>query len=242
MHQHSDTQVNFLSSVVSSSLLLVAFLMAGCSKPIVSATNPIKAGPHAFLALGDSYTIGEAVDEEARWPVQLVKALRQIGVTIDDPTILARTGWTTENLQNALNAASYVGPYQLVSLMIGVNDQYRRQSPEDYRPRFAKLLQQAIALAGGKAGHVLVVSIPDYDYGPERKFAPPKIGETIDLFNVVCKEEAQRLGAVYVDVTALSRQDKENESLRANDNLHFSGAMYALWVEAMLPRVMKMLK
>lgn len=242
MHQRSDTHVCSLSSVISSTLLLAALLMAGCSKSIVSATIPIKVGPHAFLALGDSYTIGEAIDEEARWPVQLVKALRHNGLTIDDPTILARTGWTTENLQNALHTASYIGPYQLVSLMIGVNDQYQRQSPQDYRPRFVKLLQQAIALAGGKADHVLVLSIPDYDYGPDRKFAPPKIGETIDLFNAVCKEETQKLGAVYLDVTTLSRQAKEKEELRANDDLHFSGQMYALWVEAMLPRVMEMLK
>src|SRR5947208_547734 len=108
LHQSSVTHTYSLSSAVSSGLLLLALLMTGCNKPAASATNSIKAGPHAFLALGDSYTIGEAVDEEARWPVQLVKALRQKGLTLEDPTILARTGWTTENLQNALTKAPYV--------------------------------------------------------------------------------------------------------------------------------------
>lgn len=242
MHQLHNAHHFLLMSRVSCVLVVQILAMLGCSKPVVNKTMPIQAGPHSFLALGDSYTIGENVDEDERWPVQLVKALRSKGLTIDDPTFVAHTGWRTDQLLSALKIFPYIGPFQLVTLQIGVNDQYGKRTAEDYRPRFVQLLQQAITLAGGKADHVLVLSIPDYDYGPFRKFAPPNIGETIDQFNAVCKEESKKLGAVYFDVTTLSRQAKKNETLQAEDKIHFSGAMYALWVEAMLPQVTEMLK
>lgn len=229
----------FTSHALQFLAALIMLSLAGCNNASVSAAKP---SPNAYLALGDSYTIGESVKEVERWPVQLVQALRKKNVTIDDPTILARTGWTTTALQQALDDARLVGPYRLVSLLIGVNDQYTKSTPEAYRPRFAKLLQRAIKLAGDQADRVLVLSIPDYNYGPDRKFAPSNISESIDQFNMVCKEETQKQGAVYIDVTTLSRQAVDKPELRAGDNLHFSGEMYALWVNAMLPKVIEMLK
>jgi lysophospholipase L1-like esterase len=218
-------------------------LLVGCSSQAKQDTFPSHtAGANSYLALGDSYTIGTSVEEPQRWPVQLVHALRKEGVTIDDPMILARNGWRTDELEAALDQAKIVGPFRLVSLLIGVNDQYGKQTPEGYRPRFAKLLERSIALAGGRAERVLVLSIPDYDYGPPRKFAPPNIGDTIDRFNQANREETERRGAVYVDVTALSRRAVDDEKLWASDRLHFSGEMYRMWVEAMTPRVKEMLK
>lgn len=223
--------------------LTLNLLLLGCSSTTKPTVFTHTAGPRSYLALGDSYTIGEGVDQQQRWPTQLVKALKEQNIiSLDDPIILARTGWTTDDLQQAMDEAKLTGPYRLVSLMIGVNDQYKHGTPEQFRPALVKLIQQAIKLAGGKAEHVLVLSIPDYDFGPYRKFAPQKIGESIDQFNMVCKEEATRLGAVYVDVTEISRQAKGKPELWAGDQLHFAGGMHTKWVEAMLPTVVKMAK
>lgn len=221
-------------------LSLIPMLLAGCAADPPGLT--FTAGPNSYLALGDSYTVGTSVAESDRWPAQLTRALRNEGVTLDGPKILAEAGWRTEDLQEALDHAKITGPFRLVSLQIGVNDQYKKGTPEEYRPRFVRLLEQAIALAGGRADHVLVLSIPDYDYGPTRKFAPANIGETIDRFNVVNREEAERRGATYVDVTPLSRRAAAEPDLRATDLLHFSGEMYRLWTDVITPRLTKVLK
>jgi lysophospholipase L1-like esterase len=119
-----------------------------------------------FLALGDSYTIGERVAKNERWPVQLAARLRAHGVPITDPEIIAVTGWTTDELDAGIQAAQPQGPYDLVSLLIGVNNQYRGRSPEEYQAQFADLLQQAIGLAGGDPTRVIVLSIPDWGVTP----------------------------------------------------------------------------
>src|SRR5437867_870540 len=148
--------------------LVLGALVSGClPRPAVRPD----AGPHAamrmrYLALGDSYTIGEGVAEQERWPVQLVRLLRHRGVAIADPEIIARTGWTTEELAAAIAQHPPRGPYALVSLLIGVNDQYRGGDPEAYRPRFAALLAQAISFAGNDARRVIVLSIPDWGVSP----------------------------------------------------------------------------
>lgn len=220
---------------------LVAFvLLTGCAADPPPRT--IVAGSHAFLALGDSYTAGISVAEAERWPTQLARALRKQGVPLDAPIVLAQAGWRTTDLQNALDHARITGMFRLVSLQIGVNDQYKKGTPEEYRPRFARLLDRAIALAGDRPDHVLVLSIPDYDYGPPRKFAPPNIGESINQFNLVNRAECERRGVLYADVTPLSRRAIAEPSLRATDSLHFSGEMYRLWVDSMTPQVARVLR
>src|SRR5258708_29466648 len=119
-----------------------------------------------FLALGDSYTIGENVDSAARWPVQLAKALRARKLNVSDPEIIARTGWRTDELAGGIEIAAPAGPYALVSLLIGVNNQYRGRDPEKYRAEFKSLVAQAVAFAGGKPSRVVVLSIPDWGVTP----------------------------------------------------------------------------
>ncbi|MGZ8853333.1 MAG: SGNH/GDSL hydrolase family protein [Thermoanaerobaculia bacterium] len=189
--------------------------------------------PLSYLALGDSYTIGEGVSASERWPDVLVAALRGRGADLGAPQIIARTGWTTDELSAAIDATSPKGPFALVTLLIGVNNQYRGRSADDYRREFVALLQRAIGFAAGEARHVVVVSIPDWGV---TRFAEgrdgARIAAEIDRYNAVNREETKRAGARYVDITPMSRQDP---SLLTGDGLHPSGAMYARWVEAVLP-------
>ena len=191
-----------------------------------------------ILSLGDSYTIGEAVNAADRWPVRLAVRLREKGIAADDPLIIARTGWTTDELDRAIDAAPLDGEFDLVTLLIGVNNQYRGRSSDDYRSQFRGLLDRAISNAGGRASRVLVVSIPDWGVTP---FAADsgrdvvRIGREIDAFNAVCRDEASRAGARFVDVTAISRRARNEWELIAGDGLHPSGAMYEEWAREILP-------
>ncbi|WP_114239026.1 SGNH/GDSL hydrolase family protein [Dyella sp. C9] len=188
-----------------------------------------------YLALGDSYSIGEGVLEAARWPVQLAYRLRQEGIALDDPQIIATTGWTTDELSAAMDAASFSPPYDLVSLLIGVNNQYRGRSAEEYRGEFQGLLARAAALAGGRAGRVLVLSIPDWGVTPFAHGSGrdvERIAHELDVYNAMAREASQLAGAHWVDITGISRQ---HPALLADDGLHPSGAQYSLWVAVALP-------
>lgn len=202
-------------------------------------TTPTPASssmPLRFLALGDSYTIGESVSEAERWPVQLAERLRQHGFVISDVQIVARTGWTTAELAEGIAQAEIRPPYDLVSLLIGVNNQYRGYPQASYRAEFIALLDQAIAYAGGDPQRVLVLSIPDWGVTPFAAGADrAAIAADIDAFNAINREESERHGVHYIDVTPLSRQAAQDLSLIAPDGLHPSGKMYAGWVELALP-------
>lgn len=196
---------------------------------------------YRYLALGDSYTIGESVQASERWPVQLVAMLRQAGISIADPEIIATTGWTTDELSRGIDEAAPRGPYSLVSLLIGVNNQYRGRSSEEYRGELRALLRRAQAFAGGEASHVLVLSIPDWSVTPFAKDRDVvRIAAEIDRFNAVNREEAARLGAVYLDVSPISRRAESD--LIAADGLHPSGTMYREWAMAALPAATSMLR
>jgi lysophospholipase L1-like esterase len=215
--------------------LLFAFCLAACSATDAPSAMP-PTRPLRFLALGDSYTIGESVREAERWPVQLAGLLRASGVEIEDPLIVARTGWTTDELAAGLEAANPQGPFDLVSLLIGVNNQYRGRDLEEYRREFASLLARAIAFAGGQPDCVLVLSIPDWGVtGFATGLDRAKIAREIEAFNAVNLEEAQRAGARYVDVTPVSRRAATESGWIAADNLHPSGQMYAEWARLALP-------
>jgi lysophospholipase L1-like esterase len=192
-----------------------------------------------FLALGDSYTIGEGVEPGDRWPVQLVALLRAEGFDIAAPEIIATTGWTTDELDAGIDTARPQGRYGLVSLLIGVNNQYRGRSGKEYRDQFRALLGRAIGFARGEPKRVLVLSIPDWGVTP---FASGRdrhgIAAEIDAFNAVNRGEALRAGVRYVDVTAISRRAVSEPDLVAGDGLHPSGAMYRAWADLVLPEAL----
>lgn len=195
-----------------------------------------------YLALGDSYTIGESVAENERWPNQLAAMLSGQNLQTE-VTIIARTGWTTAELWQGIQANPPQGTYDLVSLLIGVNNQYRGYSVDEYREEFRFLLNKSIEYAGGDANRVIVLSIPDWSVTP---FAIGRrvdlISNEIDLYNVINREETESAGAHYVDITPISRDALEDKSLLAFDGLHPSAQMYKLWVEAALPSVLEIFK
>jgi len=198
----------------------------------VKPGKPSREAPIRFLALGDSYTIGESVKPGESWPFQLVRFARDHGIAIDPPTIIAKTGWTTDELLEGIRAASPAGLYQLVSLLIGVNNLYRERSSEVFRAEFRALLDLSLELAGAREEDVVVLSIPDWGATP---FAEGKdrdrISRVTDEFNDVCREEALSSSVHYIDVTGFSRMGLDDVSLLTADGLHPSGAMYSLWVE-----------
>jgi lysophospholipase L1-like esterase len=195
-----------------------------------------------YMALGDSYTIGEAVAVDKRFPVQLQKKLEAEDIDISPSEIIARTGWTTDELMNAIRQTNPKGPYQLVTLLIGVNNQYRGRDTLEYRRQFRELLHKAITLAGNNASRVVVVSIPDYGKTPFGQMRnPEKIGLEIDRFNSINLQETRKTSAVYVDITPISRRGLSEPELVAPDGLHPSGEMYRLWVELLLPAAQKIL-
>lgn len=200
--------------------------------------SPISA---TLLALGDSYTIGEAVRENDRWPQQLARALEQHAIQLQ-LNIIAATGWTTDELSSTLQNAAFTPPYDMVSLMIGVNNQYRGYPIADFEIGFQNLLQQAIALAGDLPTHVMVLSIPDWAYTP---FAASQnkeqISREIDQYNRIIMQISSEHGVHFIDITPISRLASHNPGLIATDTLHPSGEMYALWVEQILPIALKIL-
>jgi lysophospholipase L1-like esterase len=195
-----------------------------------------------YLALGDSYTIGESVAPSERWPVQLVDTLRGLGFHIEDPLIIARTGWTTDELAAVIKSADPDSSFGLVSLLIGVNNQYRGRSSVSFRLEFRDLLSQAIAFAGNDTDRVFVLSIPDWGVTP---FAAGRnrqqIAKEIDIYNAIKQEESDQVGITFIDITDISRRAEEDASLLAPDGLHPSGKMYSEWVLRALPEIERIL-
>lgn len=210
-------------------------LAAACA-PAGPCPLPNPEPMRRYLALGDSYTIGQDVSASERWPSQLAAGLRAAGYRLADPVIVARTGWTTDELDAALNRTPPEGRFDLVSLLIGVNNQYRGRPVDEYRLEFAALLERAVGWAGGRANRVLVLSIPDWGVTPFGQGRDASaIRAAIDAFNAANKAAAEARGAHYVDVTGLSRQAAARPNWLAGDGLHPSGAMYAAWAERALP-------
>jgi lysophospholipase L1-like esterase len=196
---------------------------------------PATPPPPRHLALGDSYTIGEAVAAAERWPAVLAQRLRQAGVDVGEPQIVAVTGWTTDELAQGMDAAALLPAHDLVTLQIGVNNQYRGRGLDEYAVQFGALLERAIALAGGRAGRVLVVSIPDWGvtrFAREQRRDPARIAGELDDFNACARDLAASRGVRFVDITPISRRHPD---MVAADGLHPSAEQYALWVEAILP-------
>ena len=196
-----------------------------------------------ILSLGDSYTIGESVPEGDRWPVQLAGLLREAGLEIEPPRIIARTGWTTMDLQAALAESELDPPYDLVTLLIGVNNQYQGLSLEEYREGFAALLEHAIELAGADRTHVVVLSIPDYGVTPfANEMDTATIAAELEQFNAANRAITVSAGVAYVDITPISLGAATDPTLVAEDGLHPSGAMYRAWAELTLPAAERILR
>jgi lysophospholipase L1-like esterase len=248
----------FVDSIVTSVktiLLLVAVFFiqailpqAACKKdinslaamgaPVTTAVaGPVDDSAWSWLALGDSYTIGQSVGVSDRYPVRVVQMLRASGHQgAKDPDIIATTGWTTGDLLNALENAHTAPVYNIVTLLIGVNNQFQGRSQAEYEQQFTALLQRSIVLAGNKPSHVIVLSIPDYSVTPfARGGNTMLIASQIDSFNRINLRVSMRYKVNYVDVTAESRKAAYDPSLIADDGLHFSGKEYDIWARLMGP-------
>lgn len=199
--------------------------------------------PVTFLALGDSYTIGEQVAESGRFPVQAADLLRQQGFTVADPQIIATTGWTTDELEAGIAAAHINKSYDIVTLLIGVNNQYRGRSVAEYTTEFTALLQKAIAFAGNRPSHVVVLSIPDwgvtpYAAGRDRE----QIAREIDQYNAANKAIAAEYKVSYLDITPFTREATQDPELVAPDGLHPSAKDYSRWAAALVPLLLPALQ
>jgi lysophospholipase L1-like esterase len=193
-----------------------------------------------YLALGDSYTIGESIPATERYPVQAVKMLADVGMHFREPQIIATTGWTTADLLSAVNKTKFTGHYDLVSLLIGVNNQYQGKSKSEYEKEFTELLQRSIQLAGNRSDHVLVLSIPDYSITPfARNSDTALIASEIDAFNLINKKISSQYHAQYINITEESRKALHDPSLIADDGLHFSGKEYEIWAGMMMKVIKK---
>ena len=196
-----------------------------------------------YLALGDSYTIGESVSEIERWPVQLAIRLRARSFKVGEPLIIARTGWTTDELIQGIEDSNVEGTFDLVSLLIGVNNQYRGRSAEEFRLEFRDLLDISLKFAGQNKSRVIVLSIPDWGVMPfARGRDTEEIASEIDLFNSVVREECNIRDIKYFDITGISRRAANDSELVADDGLHPSGKMYSLWVNEIYDEVAALLK
>ncbi len=235
-------------------ILITLTAFAGCSKKaeppvknIVTTKTPdttviVKPMYHDtinYLALGDSYTVGEAEPQAQSFPYQLADSLRIAGyINTNDPQIIAVTGWTTLNLITAINVhAPLQHNFSFVTLLIGVNDQFQGNTQSSYRTNFVQLLNTAISYAGGDKTRVFVLSIPDYGVTPFAGGQDAVIGPEIDAFNAINREESGNAGVNYLDITGISREAAIDLSLIAPDGLHPSGKMYTQWILKLLPMV-----
>jgi lysophospholipase L1-like esterase len=237
-----------------TSIFLCFFALTACSlnsaEPSTNSGSMVSTTPtntntnlpqRKFLALGDSYTIGQSVDEKDRWSMQLIDLLKN-DFSFSKHDIIARTGWTTEELTDAINNQNVTEQYDMVSLLIGVNNQYRGQSIEKYRTEFRNLLNMSIKFAKNQPKRVFVLSIPDWGKSPFGKGSNTKqTADEIDAFNTIAKVECKQLGIVFIDITEISRNNLDADFF-ASDKLHYSGRMHLLWAKEALTTAKNILK
>jgi lysophospholipase L1-like esterase len=226
-----------IENIISTSI--VSFLIIAVSSCHNKAENQSELAPIKYLALGDSYTIGQGIETIESWPMQLGVKLSENGFSVEKNKIIAQTGWETTDLLNAL-ADSSLEDYNLVSLLIGVNNQFSNQPFETYTTEFDILLNQAIDLAGPT--RVFVVSIPDYGVTPFGSSNSENIALELDAYNAYAASKCDSLHIAYINITGISRQLGASDGALANDNLHPSSTQYGKWVEEILPTVLEILE
>ena len=198
---------------------------------------------YSYLALGDSYTIGEMVPMHDNFPHQAVELLKKQHLDMADPVIIATTGWTTDELAASISEHNIKENFSIVSLLIGVNNQYRGRSIENYRQEYEQLLNQAIGFAHGKTEHVFVLSIPDWGATPFAEGSNrAKITAEIDAYNAAKKEITLSHHCHYIEITESTRQNAQKPEYIAPDGLHPSAKEYAVWAERVAAEVNKELK
>lgn len=227
-------------------LALLILFLSNCSiKPEKAPSEKFNESDYTsitYLALGDSYTIGESVSKKGRWPVQLSDSLLKSKQISADVTIVAKTGWTTAELQHGIDSTELNPSYDLVSLLIGVNNQYRGYDIEIYKTEFRELLEEAIEFAGGEASRVFVVSIPNYGVTPFGLKNEDKIRQELLVYDDIAQSIASEYDIPFVNITPISEGAKKDVALIAEDQLHPSDKMYSLWVKEMLPTVVQLLE
>ncbi|MDF2431180.1 MAG: hypothetical protein JWP44_811 [Mucilaginibacter sp.] len=235
-------------------ILIAIIALSGCNKRsnMVPATSNdtithmktnTTADTLTYLALGDSYSIGESVPQIQSYPYQLVNLLNFDAFHIQPPTVIATTGWTTDNLIGAIAQSNIHGKkYDIVTLLIGVNDQFQGLSQDNYRTRFTEVLNTAISFAKGNTDRVFVLSIPDYSVTPFAGGRDNTIGPQIDQFNAINKAISLKAGVNYLDITPISKKAATDPTLIAPDGLHPSGKMYTEWMNLLEPIVVARLQ
>jgi len=214
------TRMFSLGGIASSLIVLFIFT----SKPVVRMSS------HSLLCLGDSYTVGESVEANENFPMQSVRLLSKEGYNFNAPEIIAMTGWTTDELEDAIDKSDLKNSFDFVTLLVGVNDQYRGRKVEEYKPRFESLLTRAIQFANSRSTRVIVLSIPDWGVTPFAKDRDPgKITQQINSYNEVNKQLALEHNVTYIDITTSTREAIADRSLVAPDGLHPSAKEYAKW-------------
>jgi len=232
--------------------IAIGTILSNCNKKTGSAVSVKSAQTKhsktmtdslTYLALGDSYTIGESVNQSESYPYQLTNLLTAKSYPVQHPTIIAVTGWTTDDLISAIAGSDIThNKFNFVTLLIGVNDQYQGLSQSDYKIKFAQVLQTAITFAKGGAKSVFVLSIPDWGVTPFADGQESIIGPQIDQFNAINKEISEQAGINYLNITDISKQAATDPTLTAPDGLHPSGKMYSLWVQRLESLVADQLK
>jgi len=219
-------------------LAIIFVLISSLNLNCMEKENPknlMEEKTYTYLALGDSYTIGEGVDEKNRYPNQTVELLKAKGLDFEKPTIIAKTGWTTDELAKGIENAEIEGKtYDLVTLLIGVNNQYRGRPLENYESEFTKLLQDAITYAKGNSNRVVVISIPDWGVTPfavNRGSDQAKVAKEIDEFNAIKKSISEQLGVHYIDITEEYREIGALSEMVVSDKLHPSALIYEKWAK-----------
>ena len=222
-----------ISKIISATFIQVTMMLMliSCQE---KAENQADTQPIQYLALGDSYTIGQSVDTSDRWPIQLDAKLKDEGFAVERTDIIAQTGWKTSDLLNAIEDTN-LEDYNLISLSIGVNNQFSGIPFEVYTYEFDELLGRIIDAAG--SSRVFIVSIPDYGVTPFGSNNSETIAQELDEYNEYARLKCDTLNIPYINITEISRILGASEGALASDNLHPSGTQYALWVDEMIPTV-----
>jgi lysophospholipase L1-like esterase len=236
---------SFLRKRTNPRLFSFGGLISGLVVLLIFTTEPVAKmhSPYSLLCLGDSYTIGEMVSSKENFPNQTVQLLKTAGYDFESPEILAKTGWTTDELQAAISKHHFKNSYDFVTLLAGVNNQYRSRTIAEYKAQFESLLKQAIQFCNGKSDRVIVLSIPDWSVTPFAKSRNrDKISQEIDQYNQVNKEISSAHQVNYIDITAGSREAATDLSLLASDGLHPSAKEYAKWSEKLYLMIQRQLQ